>query len=212
MTISQGKLFVVSAPSGAGKTSLVKALVDKHQDIQVSVSHTTRTKRRDEQDGINYHFVSRSDFEELDRQDGFLESAEVFGNLYGTGKQAVDQSLALGNHLVLEIDWQGAQQIRRRLPDAELIFILPPSMSSLRERLNQRGQDDNDTINCRMAEAISEMSHYNEFDYIIVNDNFDSALEQIRSITIGDAADLAVQAQNVHLVSLLENLLPGQSL
>ncbi|MBV1876427.1 MAG: guanylate kinase [Pseudomonadales bacterium] len=206
------KLFVLAAPSGAGKTSLVKALVNANGDVDVAISHTTRQPREGETNGINYHFISRTEFNQLEQDGGFLETAEVFGNRYGTSKQAVDQTLANGNNLILEIDWQGAQQIRKSMPAAETIFILPPSISSLTERLTGRGQDNNSTINFRMAQAINEISHYNEFDYIIVNDDFDIALQQLEQVIRAGAVELTQMRQKQLLMPLLANLLPDQPL
>ena len=203
------KLFVIAAPSGAGKTSLVKALTDKHLEFAVSVSHTTRQKRPDEVDAVNYYFVERSDFDELQKVDGFVEWAEVYGNAYGTSQAEVDRILASGKHLVLEIDWQGAQQIKKRLPDAELIFILPPSIEELRKRLRGRGQDDEETIAKRMSEAISEMSHFQEFDHLIINEDFSLALQQLEEITLHAAKEFCLQEQRTRFAELISKLLPS---
>ncbi|KTT55022.1 guanylate kinase [Pseudomonas oryzihabitans] len=182
MTALPGTLYIVSAPSGAGKTSLVKALLDALPDIRVSVSHTTRAMRPGEADGVNYHFVDCATFTNLLEHGDFLEHAEVFGNYYGTSQAALERTLAEGHDLILEIDWQGAQQVRRKLPHAQSIFILPPSQTALRQRLDNRGQDSAEVIERRMREAVSEMSHYVEYDYLIINDDFASALEDLKSI------------------------------
>ena len=179
---SGGRLFTVSAPSGAGKTSLVRGLVERDSQIRVSVSHTTRPMRPGEIDGINYHFIDRDTFTQRQHAGEFLESAEVFGNLYGTSHQQINDLMGQGFDVILEIDWQGAAQIRRLIEDACSIFILPPSRAALRERLEKRGQDDSSVIEKRMAEATAEMSHYAEADYLVLNDDFDTALNDLRSI------------------------------
>lgn len=184
MTINStsGTLYIVSAPSGAGKTSLIKALVDAQAQIRVSVSHTTRAMRAGEVDGVNYHFTSREDFTGMLERDEFLEHAEVFGNLYGTSQRWLEKTLNEGFDLILEIDWQGAQQVRRLMPQAKSIFILPPSQEALRQRLTNRGQDSDEIIDGRMREAVSEMSHYVEYDYLIINDDFTSALDDLNAV------------------------------
>ncbi|MFT7687127.1 MAG: guanylate kinase [Candidatus Azotimanducaceae bacterium] len=204
-----GRLYVVAAPSGAGKTSLVKALTDRNQHLWVSISHTTRKKRPHEENGVNYYFVSKSEFTEIQEAGGFVESAEVFGNAYGTSRKEVDRILSSGNHLILEIDWQGAAQIRQRLPEAASIYILPPSISALKKRLQNRGQDDDETIEKRMNEAISEMSHYEEFDHLIINEDFSLALEQIEEIILEGAVKYQLQAQSTKFSDLLADLLPS---
>lgn len=181
MTIP-GTLYIVSAPSGAGKTSLVKALIDSAPLVRVSVSHTTRAMRPGEVDGVNYHFVRREQFDNMLERNEFLEHAEVFGNLYGTSQRWIEQTLAEGFDLILEIDWQGAQQVRRLLPQSRSIFILPPTQEALRHRLTGRGQDSGEIIERRMREAVSEMSHYVEYDYLLINDDFSHALDDLRSI------------------------------
>lgn len=201
----RGILYTVSAPSGAGKTSLVSALVDNCPNIRVSVSHTTRPKRAGEIDGINYHFVDRAVFEEMLANAAFLEQAEVFGNLYGTSEAWVKSMLAQGIDVILEIDWQGARQIRKLMPDSVGIFILPPSMSTLRERLTGRGQDGDDIIARRLNEACNEMSHYVEADYLIVNTDFNRALQELRAIV--QAQPLRLTHQQVTLDTLLRDLL-----
>ncbi len=182
MTVTTGTLYIVSAPSGAGKTSLVKALIDSEAQIRVSVSHTTRAMRPGEVEGVNYHFVSREQFHAMLDNTEFLEHAEVFGNLYGTSQEWVKQTLAEGYDLILEIDWQGAEQVRRLMPEAKSIFILPPTQEALRHRLTNRGQDSGEIIERRMREAVSEMSHYVEYDYLLINDDFAHALSDLKSI------------------------------
>jgi len=182
MSASTGTLYIVSAPSGAGKTSLVKALLDAQPQVRVSVSHTTRPMRPGEADGVNYHFVSREAFLERLQHDEFLEHAEVFGNLYGTSQRWVEQTLEEGYDLILEIDWQGAQQVRRLMPQAKSIFILPPTQEALRQRLTNRGQDSDEVIDKRMREAVSEMAHYVEYDYLVINDDFAHALIDLQAI------------------------------
>ncbi|WP_095158956.1 guanylate kinase [Pseudomonas sp. Irchel 3E13] len=182
MKHSSGTLYIISAPSGAGKTSLVKALTDDLNHIRVSVSHTTRTMRPGEHDGVNYHFVDRAEFDRLNAQGDFLEQAEVFGNCYGTSRSALQQTLDEGHDLILEIDWQGAQQVRDQMPGTRSIFILPPSQQALRQRLTNRGQDSDEIIEGRMREAVSEMKHYDEYEYVIINDDFATALEDLKAV------------------------------
>ena len=174
-----GVLYIVSAPSGAGKTSLLKAVRSRLPELRVAVSHTTRAARPGENNGQHYHFVSVEEFQNMQEAGGFLEHAQVFGNFYGTSKQAVDTQLALGHKLVLEIDWQGAQQIRKLYPDAVSIFILPPSIEELEKRLKARGQDSEQVIRNRMAEAKSEISHYAEYEYLIINDELEQAIDAL---------------------------------
>ena len=209
MTQATGTLYIVSAPSGAGKTSLVKALLDQVDTLRVSVSHTTRAMRPGEIDGVNYHFTSRDAFMERVGRGDFLEHAEVFGNLYGTSQSTVEQTLAEGHDLILEIDWQGAEQVRRALPQARSIFILPPSQKDLRERLTNRGQDHATVIDRRMAEAVSEMSHCVEYDYLVINDCFQTALEDLKAILRAGRLDL-VHQQGRHR-ALLEALLSDRA-
>ena len=182
MNHSTGTLYIVSAPSGAGKTSLVKALIDVEPQIRVSVSHTTRAMRPGEVNGVNYHFVEREEFVKMIEHGDFLERAEVFGNLYGTSQSHLQQTLDEGHDLILEIDWQGAEQVRKLMPQARSIFILPPSQEALRQRLDNRGQDSSEIIDGRMREAVSEMSHYVDYDYLIINDDFALALEDLKAI------------------------------
>ena len=180
--MSTGILYIVSAPSGAGKTSLVKALIDAMPNVRVSVSPTTRAMRPGEVDGVNYHFVSREQFTAMLERNAFLEHAQVFDNLYGTSQEWVEETLAAGHDLILEIDWQGAQQVRRLMPQARSVFILPPTQQALRQRLTNRGQDSEEIIERRMRDAVSEMSHYVEYDYLVINDDFSTALEDLKSI------------------------------
>ena len=182
MNHSTGTLYIISAPSGAGKTSLVKALIDAEPQIRVSVSHTTRAMRPGEVNGVNYHFVEREEFVKMIEHGDFLERAEVFGNLYGTSQSHLQQTLDEGHDLILEIDWQGAEQVRQVMPKARSIFILPPSQEALRQRLDNRGQDSDDIIDGRMREAVSEMSHYVDYDYLIINDDFAHALDDLKAI------------------------------
>lgn len=200
-----GTLFTVSAPSGAGKTSLVKALVEVEPTLQVSVSHTTRSMRPGEQDGVNYHFCTHGTFESMLKHSEFLEHAEVFGNLYGTSQCFVQETLATDRDVILEIDWQGARQIQRLLPDTCAVFILPPSETALRQRLTGRGQDDSETIERRMSAAADEMSHYIEADYLIINDVFETALEQLRAVV--QVQRLKTERQSHRLGTELEALL-----
>ncbi len=192
-TLFTGTLFIFSAPSGAGKTSLVKALLDKTSYIGVSVSHTTRAPRPGEENGKDYNFVSQNEFQALIEQSAFLEHAQVFDNFYGTSQRWVEQELQAGRDVILEIDWQGAQQVRRLMPDAVTVFILPPSIEELEKRLSNRGQDSEEIIARRMRDAQSEMAHYAEFDYLIVNDDFDNALEELCAVIIARRHRLSAQ-------------------
>ncbi|MFG6138896.1 MULTISPECIES: guanylate kinase [unclassified Halomonas] len=180
----QGTLFIVSAPSGAGKTSLVRELIERLDGIQVSVSHTTRPRREGEVDGVNYHFVDRAEFERMIAEGDFFEHARVFDNYYGTSRRAVEELLAAGQDVILEIDWQGARQVREQLPQAVSIFILPPSREELERRLSGRGTDEHAVIAGRMREAVSEMSHYDEYDYVVINDDFTTAERELQSLVI----------------------------
>lgn len=200
-----GKLYIISAPSGAGKTSLVKRLIADTDNLAVSVSHTTRAMRAAEQNGVDYFFVSQDAFKDMIEHQAFLEHAQVFDNFYGTSQQSVEANLAQGLDVILEIDWQGAQQVRRMLPDSISIFILPPSIEVLRQRLQNRGQDNDEVIARRMRDAVTEMSHYPEFDYLIVNDDFDTALEQLKSIVTANR--LLQSRQQQLLTPLLQDLL-----
>jgi len=201
--MATGILFIISAPSGAGKTSLVNQLLNNMSNIKASVSHTTRDRRPGEVDGINYHFVSRQQFIDMIEQGAFLEHAEVFGNFYGTSQQWVADTLATGEDVILEIDWQGAGQVRHLFPDSTSIFILPPSKQALRERLHNRAQDNADVIDKRIAAATEEMSHYIEADFMVVNDDFDYALQQLMSIISAQHCRLPVSGQEELLSDLL---------
>lgn len=180
----QGTLYIVSAPSGAGKSSLIQALLKTQPlyDTQVSISHTTRAKRPGENHAEHYYFVSHDEFRQMIEEDSFLEYAEVFGNYYGTSRKAIEQILSTGVDVFLDIDWQGAQQIRKKMPQSRSIFILPPSKDELDRRLRGRGQDSDEVIAKRMAQAVAEMTHYAEYDYLIVNDDFDLALSDLKTI------------------------------
>ena len=180
--MKQGTLFIIFAPSGAGKTSLVGEILSRSDNIQASVSHTTRERRSEEEDGVNYHFVNQSEFLKMVDDDSFLEHAEVFGNHYGTSESWVRMTLELGIDVILEIDWQGAEQARKHFPSSQSIFILPPSKQALQERLTLRGQDNKEVIDRRIAAATQEMSHYIDADYLIINDDFETARTQLESI------------------------------
>lgn len=190
-----GSLFIVAAPSGAGKTSLVNALVNKHNTIKLSVSHTTRKPRDGEVEGQHYYFVEQQKFAQMRDEGAFLESATVFDNSYGTSSEAVMSQLKQGYDVILEIDWQGAQQVRRNHPDCTSIFVLPPSKTDLELRLRGRGQDNDEIIARRMRDAEAEMSHYVEFDYLIINDDFDEALVNLESIITARRHSLTIQKQ-----------------
>jgi guanylate kinase len=205
-----GTLYTVSAPSGAGKTSLVNALLARHPDLRVSVSHTTRAMRPGEVDGVNYHFVSEATFLAMLERAEFLEHARVFGNLYGTSQIWVEEQLQAGTDVILEIDWQGAQQVKHLLPDTRAIFILPPSRETLEQRLNARGQDDPAVIQARMAEAVEEMSHYVESDFLVVNRDFDTALAELEAIITSQR--LRTSRQREVQVELLRELLDQEQL
>jgi guanylate kinase len=190
----QGSLYIFAAPSGAGKTSLVKALVETTADIEVSVSHTTRAPRPGEVDGVNYHFTDVAAFQAMVAQGAFLEHAQVFDNYYGTARANIEQRLAAGVDVILEIDWQGARQVREQFPDSVGIFILPPSRQALEERLRGRGQDEDEVIARRMRDAESEMSHYGEFDYLVINDDFATSLAELAAIVTAQRLRTRAQA------------------
>jgi guanylate kinase len=203
--MKHGRLFVIAAPSGAGKTSLVTALLASEPRLRLSVSHTTRQRRPTEQDGREYHFVSVPQFERLVARGEFLEHARVFDNYYGTARGFVEERLRQGYEVILEIDWQGARQVRRAVPDCVSVFILPPSRRALAERLSRRATDSAETIARRLAEATADMSHYREFDYVIVNDDFAQAVSDLRRIVAGRAEDLT--SARPELAPLLAELL-----
>ncbi|MDC9522661.1 guanylate kinase [Pseudoalteromonas sp. Angola-31] len=205
MAQTRGNLFILSAPSGAGKSSLITALLKKHADMKVSVSHTTRSPRPGEENAVHYHFVSADEFKALIAKDDFFEWAQVFDNYYGTSKQAIESQLNAGIDVFLDIDWQGAQQVREIMPSVQTIFILPPSKTELEQRLNNRGQDSAEVIAGRMAKAQSETSHYNEYDYVVVNDDFETALSNIETIVLAQRLTLKTQASRHH--DLITNLL-----
>ena len=188
-------LFTISAPSGAGKTSLVKALLDKKSDVTVCVSHATRDKRPGEVDAKDYHFVAIDTFEKMVEADDFLEHAKVFDNYYGTSQKVVEALLQQGKHVILEIDWQGALQVKQKLPDTVAIFILPPSRETLRQRLTGRATDDESIIERRMADADREMSHYSDAEYLIINDDFDQALYDLECVIHSQSMILERQKQ-----------------
>ena len=175
-------LFIIAAPSGCGKTTLVDALLKNSEDLYLSVTHTTRKPRVGEVDGVNYHFISKTDFKKMIVNTEFVEHAEVFGNLYGSSREKIQENLNKNIDVILEIDWQGARQVKANMPNAISIFILPPSKKSLLERLKGRGQDDDETIKNRMSDAENQMKHYNEFDYLVINDIFDDALSNLKTI------------------------------
>ncbi|MDX1605491.1 MAG: guanylate kinase [Candidatus Competibacterales bacterium] len=195
MSIVPGALYVIAAPSGAGKTSLVHRLLETTPDITVSVSHTTRGPRPGEENGRDYHFVDTATFERLIGQDAFLEHAQVFDHYYGTGRAAVEEQLTAGLDVILEIDWQGARQVRSRFPDCRSVFILPPSLAELRQRLCRRGQDAPAVIERRLREAAIEMSHHAEFDYLVVNDRFETSLADLRAVFLANRLRQPLQAR-----------------
>ncbi len=190
-----GMLYIVAAPSGGGKTSLVKALLESNSDIKLSVSYTTRPPRPGEVDGVNYHFVDEARFHQMVGNGAFLEYAEVFGCFYGTAQAAINTLLKQRIDVVLEIDWQGAQQVRKLMPACRSIFIVPPSRAELERRLRGRAQDSETVIARRTAEAVEEMSHYGEFDYLVVNDDFNHALADLKAIFRSRRLEIGVQSE-----------------
>lgn len=203
--MNKGKLYIISAPSGAGKTSLIKKLLAQVEKLMVSVSHTTRTQREGEQHGVDYFFTPVDTFKTEISLGNFFEYAEVFDNFYGTAQSTVEANLKLGIDVILEIDWQGAQQIRKLLPETLSVFIVPPSTEVLKERLQGRGQDSEEIINRRMQDAVQEMSHYAEYDYLVVNDDFNMALAELQSIILANRLD--IKRQQTALAPLLMGLL-----
>lgn len=202
--MNKGTLYIISAPSGAGKTSLVKQLI-KHTDrLIVSISHTTRVIRQGEEEGKDYFFTAVETFKKMITHNDFLEHAQVFDNFYGTAKQSVEDALEQGNDVILEIDWQGAEQVKKVFPDSISIFVLPPSIEVLQQRLEGRGQDSPDIIQRRMKDAVAEMSHYHASDYLVVNDNFDQALTEIKHIIL--SYRLVTAKQSNVLKALLDKL------
>lgn len=200
-----GSLFIISAPSGAGKSSLVKALIESDPRLKLSISYTTRPPRPGEQDGVHYHFVTRETFLEMLGEGAFLESAEVYGNYYGTSQSWIEAQMAEGHDVLLEIDWQGAAQVRRLIPGAISIFILPPSLKELERRLHNRGQDSPEVIARRLAAAREDIAHALEYDYLVVNERFDLALADLRAIV--HTQRLTVAKQQTALADLLRQLM-----
>ena len=205
-------LFIVAAPSGCGKTSLVESLINDSKNLRVSISHTTRNPRVDEVNGTNYHFVSVSEFQKMVSEDSFIEHAEVFEKFYGTSKKLINDNLDNNIDVILEIDWQGARQVKQNLPSAISIFILPPSKEALELRLRNRAQDDELVIKKRMLDAENQMSHYNEFDYLVINDDFNSALTDLKSIisssnNLTKCAYLSLEEQSIKHKKLLKKLI-----
>jgi guanylate kinase len=205
--MERGRLYVVSAPSGAGKTSLVKALIEREPRIRVSVSYTTRKPRPNEVPGRDYHFVTMERFAEMIAHHEFLEHAQVFDNFYGTGVRAVEEALSIGEQLLLEIDWQGARQVRARLPEARTIFILPPSRSALELRLRARSTDTDAVIKRRLKDAAQDLGHWAEFDYVVVNDRFAQALEDLRAVVEDRGAHLT--SKNPEVARFAAGVLSG---
>ena len=188
MNSTSARLFVIAAPSGAGKTTLVKALTTRNPELRFSISYTTRPKRRNEAHGVDYLFVGKGEFDQLRADGALLESADVFDNFYGTSRDQVEQHLAAGHHVILEIDWQGARQVREAMPDCVTVFILPPSREELERRLRSRGTDTNAVIARRLRDALSDMSHWDEFDYVIFNDDLDRAVADLEAVLAGRGA------------------------
>lgn len=201
---SAGTLFIVSAPSGAGKTTLVRALLEADEGVRLSISHTTRPPRPGERDGVDYHFVDRTEFEAMRDRGEFLESAQVHGNLYGTSRRWIEARMAAGDDILLEIDWQGALQVRRLMPEAVAVFVLPPSLETLARRLSGRATDSPEVIERRLAAARAEIGHVSEFDYAIINNEFDEAARDL--IAVVRAARLRYAAQLARHRSLIESM------
>jgi guanylate kinase len=193
----RGRLFVIAAPSGAVKTSLVKALLLRRPELHVSISHTTRTRRPTEEHGREYYFVTVPEFQELIENGDFLEHAQVFDNFYGTSRRPVEQQLAQGRNVILEIDWQGARLVRKTMPECSSIFVLPPSRKALEERLRNRQTDSPEVIARRLRDAVGDMSHWNEFDYVVVNDEFERAVTDLGRIVDGAGQDLVADRKSL---------------
>ena len=200
-----GQLYIVSAPSGAGKTSMLTQLIKIKPELQISVSHTTREARPGEIHGENYFYVSKDEFDQAIKRNEFFEYAEVFGNYYGTSKKAVQQQLDKGSNVILEIDWQGARKVREQFPEAISIFILPPSKADLESRLKGRKQDSDDIIRKRMQEARTEMEHYDEYNYVIINDQFEKAVGELKAVFVCE--DLKLTTQQARHESLFKELI-----
>ena len=183
--MTRAKLFVIAAPSGAGKTTLVRALVSGHPELRFSISYTTREKRSNEAEGVDYRFISVAEFHALREQGEMLEHAKVFDNYYGSSRSLVDQHLAEGNSVILEIDWQGARQVRESMPECVTIFILPPSLEELERRLRDRRTDKAEVIERRLKDALGDMSHWNEFQYVVINDDIDQAVSELDAVITG---------------------------
>jgi len=198
-------LYVISAPSGAGKTSLVKKALERDPNLRMSISYTTRKRREKEAEGVDYHFVDRPQFEAMVARGDFLEHANVFDNLYGTGRSQVAGLIAKGHPVILEIDWQGARQVRTAMPNAVTVFVLPPSRAELERRLRERKTDSDAVIERRLRDAVADMGHWNEFDYVIVNEDFDRALEELQAVLSGRGRELEASRQG--LKPLLDRLL-----
>jgi len=197
MSNSDAKLFVIAAPSGAGKTTLVQAITRNNPELRFSISYTTRSKRRNEAHGVDYLFVSEKEFAQLQEEGALLEFAEVFDNHYGTSREQVEEHLGNGNHVVLEIDWQGARQVRASMPDCVSIFILPPSHEELVRRLRDRRTDSDEVIARRLRDAVSDMSHWDEFDYVVINDDLDQAVADLEAVLAGRGTRQAVSSRRL---------------
>ncbi len=205
-------LFIISAPSGCGKTSLVEALIKRNRNLCVSVSHTTRKPRPEETNEINYYFTSMSKFKKMINDDAFVEHAKVFDNYYGTALESIKHHLSKGKRVILEIDWQGANQVKKKFPNAISIFILPPSKEDLKKRLQQRAQDDQSTINKRMTNAKNEMLHYKNYEYLVINEDFDIALSNLEIIIcrpdkVSERSRLSITEQSIKYKKLLKKLI-----
>jgi guanylate kinase len=205
MKTQRGRLFVIAAPSGAGKTSLVRALLEREPHLRFSISYTTRKQRPTEQHGRDYFFVDHAAFENMVAAGEFLEHAKVFDNYYGTARAQVNDILNGGEHVILEIDWQGAQQIRKAMPECQTIFILPPSRQELERRLRGRGTDSEEVIARRLRDSVTDMTHWDEFDFVVVNDEFERALNDLSAIVAGQGSSL--RRQRPELSALMSSLL-----